>query len=85
VIIRFPGLYYEVYWTTEFIYGLLGLLAIMEVFESVLALFGFEGSGWRFVLPMATLVIVGISLWRAFYHPMGHGPLVRFAAGAVAF
>ena len=48
VTIKFPALYYEVYWTTEFVYGLLGLLAIMEVFESVLALFGFEGSGWRF-------------------------------------
>jgi hypothetical protein len=80
-----PFLYYVVYWTTEFIYGLLALRAITQVFESVLRLFGFEGLGWRILLPLGTVIITAISIWQALYHPVGRGPLVRLAAGAYSF
>lgn len=87
VIIRFPTRYYEFYWITQFIYGLLALLAIIEVFESVLRLFGFDGWGWRVLLPSAILIIAAISVSRALYHPLygQANPLAHLAAGAYAF
>jgi hypothetical protein len=80
-------LYYVVYWTTEFVYGLLALLAIMEVFESVLRLFGFDGLGWRVLLPVATFTIAAMSVWRGFHRPLNGqpSPLAHLAAGAYAF
>jgi len=79
-----PVAFFVVYWTTEMIYGLLALLAILEVFRPTLeSYFGHLWSRW--VLPLALLIVSLISLWRAAYHPMGHTKMARFAAGSYAF
>ncbi len=84
-ILRLPAHYYEIYWTVQFFYSFVALLAIIEVFESVLRLFGFGGLGWRVLLPGAIAIIATIAIWRAVYHPLGTGPLVRFATASYSF
>jgi hypothetical protein len=77
--------FFIVYWGTESISGLLELLALHEAFKpSLLALY--ETHWWaRMLPPFVTLAIGGTALWRALTHPLGHGPLVAFGAGAYAF
>src|SRR5947199_1573392 len=70
-----PVTFFVLYWTTESVYGGLALLAIWEVFK--------PRTRWLTMLPL--LMITGYSFWQAAYQPVGHGPLVRLAAGAYAF
>ena len=73
-VMQWPVAFFVLYWTTEIVYGGLALLAIWEVFR--------PRTRWLTMLPL--LMITGYSFWQAAYQPVGHGPLVRLAAGAYA-
>ena len=80
-----PRPFFVWYWSTEIIYGILALLAIHEVFKSVLEMYYSLYRWMRWLPPFCLLLILSISLWRAVYHPVGRGPLVGLAAGAYSF
>lgn len=81
----YPAPFFVAYWTTEMVYGVLALLAILEVFRPTLEAY-FEAVWTRLLPLLALLGIVAVSLWRGFYHPVGRGGfLFYFAAGAYTF
>jgi len=79
------ALFFVLYWITEAILSLLELLALHEAFKPSLQAF-YEVYRWiRLAPPAIVTLILGTALYRAAYHPVGRGPLVRLAAGAYAF
>jgi hypothetical protein len=87
-VMKHPSAFYVLYWTTEMVYGILALLALRETFRPALrTAFGDRWSNW---LPLlALLTLVGVSVWRAIYHPAKHAPgyinMARLSSGAYAF
>lgn len=81
-----PVAYFVAYWVTEAVYGVLALLAIREVFNPAWHLIASTRYRWlRFLPAVVVLLIAGIALWRAIYHPPGNSPLARLSAGTFAF
>ena len=80
-----PVMFFVLYWSTEMIYGLLALLAIHEVFKSVLETYYSLHHWMRWLPPLAFLTVLGNSMWQALYRPMGRTAIAHFAAGAYAF
>ena len=81
-----PVTYFAVYWITEAVYGVLGLLAIREVFNPAWHLIATTRFQWlRFVPSVVVMLIASIALWQAAYHPPGNSPLARLSAGTFAF
>jgi hypothetical protein len=77
--------FFIVYWVTEMIYGVLALLAILEVFKPTLGAY-FEPMWGRWMPALTLMGVVGISMWRGLYHPVGQGnALGAWAAGAYTF
>jgi hypothetical protein len=75
-----PVALFTVYCITQVIYGVLALLAIREVFHSVLEMY-YSLYGWaRWVPRLALSGIVGVSLWQAVYHHPA-GPMVMAFLG----
>ena len=80
-----PATLFVLYWITQMIYGVLSLLAILEIFKPTLGAY-FEWIWIRLLPTLLLLGIAGVSLWRGFYHPVGRGgSLVGLAAGAYTF
>jgi hypothetical protein len=77
-----PAVFFVSYWSTEIVYGILELLAIREVFKSVLEMYYSLYRWTRWLLPIAVTVMFGNSIWRAIYRSVGGGPLGGLAAGA---
>jgi hypothetical protein len=78
-----PRLYFVLFWITEGLSGVLELICLHEAFRPSLY---YESYRWtRLLPPSIILIILGCSLYQAAYHPVGHGPLVRLAAGAYSF
>jgi hypothetical protein len=76
-----PAVFFVSYWSTEIVYGILELLAIREVFKSVLEMYYSLYRWTRWLLPIAVTVMFGNSIWRAIYRSVGGGPLGGLAAG----
>jgi len=70
-------LYFWLYWITEAFYGMLALLVLREVFHRVFAL-PYDAYRWfRYLLPSALLMILGLSFSEAVIHPQGAGYIPR--------
>lgn len=79
-----PRLFYNLYWTSEMIYGALALLAMREIFKVASDIFYF-GRGWlRIVPPMAVVLVVANSAWQALYHAPQTAPMAPPGAKAMA-
>jgi hypothetical protein len=77
-----PTIFFVSYWSTEIVYGILALLAIREVFKSVLEMYYSLYRWTRWLPSLALVLLVGNSIWRAVYHPVGRGSLGGLATGA---
>jgi hypothetical protein len=77
-----PTVFFISYWSTEIVYGILALLAIREVFASVLEMYYSLYAWTRWLLPGALIFVVGDAVWQAAYRPLGGGPLGSLATGA---
>ena len=64
-----------VFWTTEAIYGALGLLVLREVFHRLFALSYASYRWFRLLLPVAMSLILTFTLWETIYHPLHRGSL----------
>ena len=72
-----PLFHFWVYWITEALYGILALLVLREVFHRVFAL-PYDAYRWfRYLLPSALLMILGLSFSEAVIHPQGAGYIPR--------
>lgn len=83
--INHPEIYFVLYWSNEIVYGILALLAILEVLGSLLEMYYSLYRWTRWLLPTTLTLIVGNSIWRALYHPMAPVAIARFATAAYAF
>ena len=77
-----PRLYFLFFWITEGILALLELLVLHEAFKPSLMMDYEQHPKTRLIVPGIILGILGYALYRAAYHPVGRGPLVRLATGA---
>lgn len=80
-----PVLHFWLYWITEALYGILALLVLREVFHRVFAMSYAAYRWFRFLLPVALLLILGMSLAEAFIHPFGGGYIPRFITAVYWF
>lgn len=78
--------YFVVHFIGEVLYGLLGLFAIAEVFSVRLQLIYERFEILRYLLVPTTLsLLLGISVWRAVFHPFGPSLLAHLTPGAWGF
>lgn len=79
-----PRLYFDIYWTTEAIYDILGILVMYEVLRSVLG--GITRAGWvRLVFPGLLVIGIGLSLAHAEASPPKfEGVRLYIAIGEIA-
>ena len=83
-VIKYPRVFYDVYWITEILYGILAILSMREVFKVASDIFYF-GWGWTRVIPGGTVfVVIVYSVWQAIYHAPGHAGMAHLQAGAYA-
>ncbi len=83
-VIKRPRLFYNLYWSSEIIYGVLALLAMREIFKVASDIFYF-GRGWlRIVPPMAVVLVIANSAWQALYHAPQTAPTALPGAKAMA-
>jgi hypothetical protein len=81
-VMAHPRLFYNLYWTSEIIYGALALLAMREIFKVASDIFYF-GRGWpRLVPSLAVLAVIAYSVWQALYHAPGTAAMAHLQAGA---
>lgn len=81
-------LYFRLYWTTEAVYGVLGLLVIYEVLRRVFPIEHEHASQrrLRWLLPVGVLLMLGLfTLLETRYHPLGHGQIPRLVRGIYWF
>jgi hypothetical protein len=78
-----PAAFFLAYWAAQIVYGLLALLAIREVFQSVLEMYYSLYRWTRWVPLLALTGIVALSLWQATYHHPA-GPLLMASLGTGA-
>lgn len=68
-VIRDYPTYFKVFWTTEALYAILGLLALHEAFRRVFGAF-FHIYSWFWILfPAVAAIVAGISIFHTIQHP----------------
>ncbi len=77
--------YFVLYWVSEALYGVLALLVLREVFHRVFTLAYSNYRWFRWVLPITMLILLNVTLWETFYHPLRHGRIPRWVSGIYWF
>jgi hypothetical protein len=68
--------YFTIYWATQAIYVVLGLLATNESFHKVFRIYYFRRPWFRFLVPAIVMAILSISIWTSLKHaPIQAGPV----------
>lgn len=68
--------YFTIYWATQAIYVVLGLLAMNESFQKVFRVYYFRRRWFRFLVPAVVMAILSISIWTSRRHaPIQAGPV----------
>jgi hypothetical protein len=80
-VIGRPLLFYDLYWITEVVYGILALLAMREVFKIASDIFYFGRGMSRLIPPVAVLIVIGYAMWQALYHAPGNTFMAHLQSG----
>src|SRR6185437_12978763 len=68
--------YFRIYWATQAIYAVLGLLAMDESFQRVFRIYYFRRHWFRLLVPAVVMAILAISIWTSLIHaPIQAGPV----------
>jgi hypothetical protein len=75
-VIKYDELFFFVYYGTDALYAIFGLLALYEAFREVFLVFYKVWRRFEILFPAALLVIVILGTWNAALHPAKQAPYV---------